>query len=312
MASDDSKSRADIAAELSALWIEADRLFDDFSIDKYVYLRRRYPIYEIAPGSFHNTDMLFEIADELKQYGIDPRLLAAALDGKAKAIDELCLHIMEDLIERESMIAPGKTHLQSRKITMPDSLINTLIQMISESCLTQHVHPTGSFYMLVTKMLGGANSKRHKKTVTKQKQVAAASLITRKPELSTRQVAEMISVDHTTVSRWLKDDYLQHLIEIFKHGPLQVEGFPKKNTKPAITPARFLCALFLLKPSSFIGELFEQLGGVSKDLNQFRCDPDYDYVMLEVRKYLKGEDSACLDEETATVEVYARFEDGGV
>lgn len=96
----------------------------DPSIEHYVKLRRENPEAEIEVKIVGGIDQLFYLEPELRRYGIDPELVASALDANEQAISELSLHIMEKMIEARKSASGGKTHLVSRGLAIPDKLID--------------------------------------------------------------------------------------------------------------------------------------------------------------------------------------------
>ena len=54
----------------------------DLGIETYVKLRRLFPEVEIQVGAFAGLDPLFALAEEFEKQGIDPDLIAGALDAE--------------------------------------------------------------------------------------------------------------------------------------------------------------------------------------------------------------------------------------
>ncbi len=128
-------------------WIEFQRLSGRFdeepSIANYVALRRSFPggdseIHQLAvvdPGQAE----AFEL--DLERARLSRALVRGALGGDDRAIDELCLQLMERLIERRAREGRGETQLQSRGAGISDALVGHLIGAMLESASTRRLKP---------------------------------------------------------------------------------------------------------------------------------------------------------------------------
>jgi len=211
----DASNTYDPTEDMKRLEPAAQRLLNDFSIEKYVELRRQSQQLEITPGPFKNPDHLFEVAEELRSFQIDPQTLARVLDGDVVQVDDLCLKLLEQIIERKRLEGAGATHLQSRGKTTPDSLINFLIVMIMESCQIHCIYPTSSLVALVTEMLGGYNVERRQRSENEKKKDRAAFAAAFLSGESDREIAKQLDVDHSTLSRWRKDPFFETMVEAY-------------------------------------------------------------------------------------------------
>ena len=102
------------------------------SFENYLRLRRDIPDAEIDVA-LSRTRPLFALAEELVKHGIDPILVAGALDASEPAIDELSLRLMECLVARGKLSDTGPGHIEQRRNAISDTLINYLIVIMLEA-----------------------------------------------------------------------------------------------------------------------------------------------------------------------------------
>jgi hypothetical protein len=157
----------------------------------------------------------FTMEAELRQFGIDPWLVSAALDGDEYQIEELALRLMEALIEREELEKRGAAHLQSRRIAINDSLVDFLIVATLEATAEQEVSISSALVRLIRERLCGANPDRHNEYMRMQRRrdaIALAALKFPSGQISIRRIAALMKVEPSTISRWFPDgDFQQHV-----------------------------------------------------------------------------------------------------
>ena len=212
-------------------WTEFQRLIGRFgeerSIENYVALRRSFPwgdieilqLAEVDPGQAE----AFEL--DLERARLSRTLVRGALSGDARDIDELCLQLMERLIERRAREGRGETQLQSRGKGISDALVGHLIGAMLEVLQQDDLSPLPSFVVLVREQLGGPNNevfKSHTMWKGRQQAMFLGMLMKRQGIQPTiRKVATALKVQPSTVSRWFPDgDFLK-----------QVEGFGRSFKK---------------------------------------------------------------------------------
>jgi hypothetical protein len=197
-----------------------ERFDENPSIENYVALRRLGG-WDTEIYRFAGVDPLRTLGDELQRAGLARALVCGALGGDYRDIDELCLQLMERLIDRKRLEANGETHLQGRGNGISDALIGHLIVAMMEVLQQDSMEPRPSLVLLVREQLGGANTeiyKSHNKWVGRNRALFLGMQMRRRGEQPTiRKIAELMSVQPSTVSRWFpKGDF-----------PERVENFEK-------------------------------------------------------------------------------------
>jgi hypothetical protein len=133
------------------------------SIESYLRVRRQFPEIEIQIGRFGGIDPLFILEKEFQKHGIDPQLVAAILDADEPSIDDLCLQLIEKIVEREKISKDEAGHIQKRRAAISDAMVNYLIVTILESIdwNEQEVRIPASLVVLIRHQLTGINPDLH-------------------------------------------------------------------------------------------------------------------------------------------------------
>ena len=82
---------------------------------------------------------MFALEDKFRKVGIDPDLIAAALDADEPSIDALCLHLLELLIARDKLPKDGPKHIEKRRNAISDT-----IPRLSACCRADNARRFGS------------------------------------------------------------------------------------------------------------------------------------------------------------------------
>jgi hypothetical protein len=205
-------------------WTEFQRLDDRFnedpSIENYVTLRRSFPggdttIYQLAEVDPREAKA-FEL--DLERARLTHTLVRGALSGDERDIDELCLQLMERLIERRVLQGKGETHLQSRGKSVSDALIGHLIVAMLEVLQQDDLSPRSSLVVLVREQLVGTTNevfKSHTKWKGRNQALFLGMRMKRQGvEPTIRKVATALNVQPSTVSRWFPEgDFVQQIEE---------------------------------------------------------------------------------------------------
>jgi hypothetical protein len=203
-------------------WAEFQRLIGRFdkdpSIENYVALRRSFPggdttIHQLAEVDPRQAEA-FEL--DLERAQLAHALVRGALSGDDRDIDELCLQLMERLIERRELEGRGETQLQSRGKGISDALVGHLIGAMLEVLQQDDLSPRPSLVVLVREQLGGPNNEVFKShTMWKgRKQALFLGMQMRRQGVqpTIRKVATALKVQPSTVSRWFQDgDFLEQV-----------------------------------------------------------------------------------------------------
>jgi hypothetical protein len=199
--------------------IRLQELFDeDPSIENYVRLRRLWRV-DTEIYRFADVDLVQKLGDDLERANLTRALVHGALGGDDREIDELCLQLMERLIERKRLEANGETHLQARGKGISDALIGHLIVAMMEVLQQDGLEPSSSLVLLIREQLGGANTeiyKSHRKWVGRNRALFLGMQMGRRGEQPTnRKIAELMKIQPSTVSRWFPAGDFPERVEKF-------------------------------------------------------------------------------------------------
>ena len=182
------------------------------TIERYVQLRREYPDFLVDATIFCDVSLVFYLDEELKQFGIEPQLVATALDADQTAINELSLKLLEQLAARKTAERQGETHLASRGVVISDALLDLLIKLCFDALLRhgQDISNVQDLLVLARERLGGSGS-NYKEEMTKNQKafqtkmyISECMALGQEPTL--RQIAEVFSVSASTVLRWFPEE----------------------------------------------------------------------------------------------------------
>jgi hypothetical protein len=189
------------------------------SIENYVQIRRSFPEVEIQVSQFAGIDSLFDLESKLKRQGVDPDLVAAALDADEPSIDTLCLHLLELLIARNKLPKTGPGHIAMRRSAISDTTVNYLISTMLES-LDWHEDTfriPASFVVLARHQLCGLRPDLHQEYLSTEKRYNMAFVVAQQlksgEKLSINKLVEMTKIPRTTAARLLKDREFRQLVE---------------------------------------------------------------------------------------------------
>jgi hypothetical protein len=202
------------------------------SIENYVQIRRRFPEVEIQVSQFAGIEPLFALESELKRQGVDPDLVAAALDADEPSIDTLCLHLLELLIARSKLPKTGPGHIAMRRSAISDTTVNYLISTMLEAFdwHEERFRVPASLVVLVRHQLCGLKPDLHQEYLSREKRHNMAFVVAQqlKPDekLSINKLVAMTGIPRSSAARWLADQEFRQLVE---HGQrLIVDGLSKR------------------------------------------------------------------------------------
>lgn len=180
---------------------------DNTSLESYIELRRANPDKLIEVSTSWSLDWLLANESTVRANGIDPDLVAGALDADAGYISELSLCIMERLVEREALVRAGKTQVQSRGEGINDSLVNYLISMMLDALdRYDELYIPRDLIVLIKHMLGADRSFEAKAMEAHSRRTSAIWTAAQMEEdgqpCSMRTISTLFEVSPSTVSRW--------------------------------------------------------------------------------------------------------------
>ena len=212
----------------------ANYLLSYFSAEEYLKLRSEFPEYDIQVNQFSDNDLLYFIISELESYDMDSLIIIGALRGDIGDMDGLCLILIKKLLDRKKLEKSGKTHIQSLKKGIPDSLLDFIIIMMLESCHRYLDVIPGSLIVLIRERFGGVNVSRIKKKRADDLQFSVALTVGLNPEWSDRKIAKLHGIDHSNIPKWRKENEFQSDID---HADMYS---PDKRKAEKTEPVEFL------------------------------------------------------------------------
>lgn len=179
----------------------------DPTIENYIKLRRAYPNVPIEIAIHGGIDPLFYMEPELTRYGIDADDMASAFDADQDAISKIALQLMEKIIERRRLQKKGKTHLVRRGLTIPDNLIDWIINSCLDSLSWNNdLTIPRDLMVLIRERLGGPNSEyqtgAHTHHLKSNAALIAGQLKARGLKPTYKMLGEFMKVAPSTVKRW--------------------------------------------------------------------------------------------------------------
>jgi hypothetical protein len=189
------------------------------TIENYVRVRKMFPEVEIEVSRFGGIEALFALEDKLKKFGVDPALVATALDADEPSIDALSLHLLELLTDREKLPKDGPKRIEERRNAISDTIVNYLIAEMLEALdwHGQTFRIPASLVVLIRHQLCGVNPDLHEEYLSRERLYNAGFSLGRKlkpnEKLSIREIAKFLQVPRSTVARWLDDKDFQRSVE---------------------------------------------------------------------------------------------------
>lgn len=191
---------------------------NDPSIENYLKLRREHPDGEIEVGVIGGLEQLFYMEAELRKFGIDPNLMAGALDADQASINELSLQLMEKTIEARRLAQAGETQLIRRGLAIPDKLINWIITCsLDAMSWSDNLEIPRDLIVLIRERLGGTNLEYEQASRANQQKMRAAfiagQLKARGITPTLKTLGHTLGVAPSTVKRWFEDGELERETE---------------------------------------------------------------------------------------------------
>lgn len=186
----------------------------DPTIENYLRLRRQHPDAEIEVAIIGGVEQLFFLENELRRYGIDPKIVADVMDDNRHAIAEMSLQLMEHLVVRSRKIESGETHLGRRGAAIPDKLVDWLIACALDSLsYNDDLQIPRDLIVLIRERLTGSSPEyeraSHANEMRSNAIILGGQLLAAGIRPSYRTIGSMLKVAPSTVKRWFpKGDFL--------------------------------------------------------------------------------------------------------
>ena len=210
--------------------------WNDPSIRNYLDIRACYPEKEPPQAVFMGIDPLYAMRDDLEKWGIDLVLVASVMDADRQAVDMLSIKLLSLIDDRQRLTNEGNTTLQSRGISVPNSLVDYLIVIMFEA-MEQYdePHAVGALNFLVRQRLGGARMAMHQSFKKNDRKSAVVALMASAKRLgwntSLREMAKICKVQPSSISRLFKPGELEELILDYMNQP-PVDLLPFEEDEP--------------------------------------------------------------------------------
>lgn len=192
------------------------------SIENYLRLRKAHADKEIEVAVTGGIEWLFANEALVRDQGIDPQIIAGALDASHDAISTLSLTLLKMLSNREKLHQSGIAHITSRGEGISDAFANYLIAMMLDA-LSWNDNleiPRDLIVLIRHQLLGSEKPLYDKKLESRQTRQAAVSIaahcLERGDPISMRQIANLLKKNVSTISRMfpggsLESDANRHL-----------------------------------------------------------------------------------------------------
>lgn len=192
----------------------------DPTLENYIKLRRAYPNISIEIAIHGGIDPLFYMENELAKHGIAANDMASVFDADPEAISKIALYLMEKIIERDQLKKSGKTHLVRRRLTIPDNLIDWIINSCLDSLSwNDELKIPRDLIVLIRERLGGANTEyvkgAHTYHLKSNAALAAGQLKAQGIKPTYKILGKLMGVAPSTVKRWFEPEEFERETDLY-------------------------------------------------------------------------------------------------
>lgn len=198
----------------------ARRFKNEPTLENYINLRRNYPNVPIEVAIHGGIDPLFYMERELAHYGINANDMASVFDADQNAISKIALLVIEKLIDRRRLQKAGNTHLVRRGRTIPDNLIDWVINSCLDSLSwNDDLRIPRDLIILIRERLGGPNSEYVKGAYTyhlrSNAALAGGQLKAQGIKPTYKILGKIMNVAPSTVMRWFAPGEFERQTDIY-------------------------------------------------------------------------------------------------
>ena len=209
----------DVFSEFNELWHEYR---EAPSLENFLEMRAKHPGVEFDVSLHGGIDWLIASKDWLEELGIEPQLMAGALDATPSAVQQVSTRIIQLLIDRQRLLNDGQTHVVSRQKAISDETVNHLIAVLLDAqSWSGSMTLTPELIVLIRHQLGTDNSpiaeKTEKHQMRKRCVWVAGQLKAMGQPYSMRSVAKILNLAPSTISRWYSDAEFQASAEKYSN-----------------------------------------------------------------------------------------------
>jgi hypothetical protein len=208
------------------------------TIERYIQIRRKFPEVEIQISRFGGIDALFELQEDFEKQGIEPELVAGALDSDEPSLDALSLHLLECLVARSKLPRDGAGYIDKRRSAISDAMVNYLISIMLEA-LDWHEETfrvPASLIVLIWHQLCAGTLEVHQTFLSKERREAAAFRAAQWFEsgekISVRKLASVTGIPRSTAARWLADEKFKKSLQAFQQWDI-IQKARETNRRPS-------------------------------------------------------------------------------
>jgi hypothetical protein len=173
------------------------------------------PIPQRLPEEAAQAEMLVKIA---RTYELGGCVILAINHGEAEAQAELANKLYALLDRRERRLRSGDTHVVRRRLAISDEEVNYLIGRCLDSAAENGLPLSDELRTLVKRQLGGTALPQSKVERIRHLQFVedAAAGILRKGKTPTfREIARVLGVEPSTVTRWFSPEERKRLLNFW-------------------------------------------------------------------------------------------------
>jgi hypothetical protein len=195
------------------------------SIENYLSIRQNFPEVEIQVARFGGIEALFALQADFKDQGINPDLIAGALDGVETGVDALCLRLLELLLEREKLPKKGPNSIDRRRKAISDASVGYLITTILEAYdWNEDVYRVpASLVVLIRHQLCGGQPDLETEYRLRERKKNVAMVVAQQLQpderLSINKLKTLAGIPRTTAARWLSDTDFQRWVDFGRKQP---------------------------------------------------------------------------------------------
>lgn len=208
--------------------VECKKAVSDYtarpSLRKYLRLRKKFPEMEIEINAVTNLNSVLLLKDDFKKENIEPDLVEQALLGSVDGIEALAMRVLELLVLKSLIPKSGPGHIQLRRRSISEAMINYLIVLMMEAFDWNKSigRMPRSLVLLVQHHLGGASSDLNATYLARERRSnlidEVAELLRPGEKLSIRTLARIAGMPRGTAAHWLADNEFKRSIEIARLG----------------------------------------------------------------------------------------------
>jgi hypothetical protein len=188
------------------------------TFENYLRVRHDFPEAEIYVGHLEGLEALFALQDDFKAQGIDPQLVAAALDANEPSIDALCLRLIELLVVRNSITKGVPGWLEKRRAAIRDETVDYLIATMLES-LDWHdetYRVPGSLVVLLRECTCGRRPDLNERALQHQRRLNIAFEVAKRlvpgEKLTISKLERIANLSRASAARLLRDRKFQRYV----------------------------------------------------------------------------------------------------